>query len=79
MKMRIVSALVAAACLVLGPGVTVPAGAKSGANSSVRDRMSDEQKKKLRKMGYDYCRKKHGSVQRVEILSTGKLVCYYFD
>jgi hypothetical protein len=54
--------------------------ASKNSGTSVRDRMSDAQKKELRRRAMDWCKKKFrdgaNSIERVQIQSNGKVICY---
>jgi hypothetical protein len=77
---KIVSVVVATAFAgsLLMADVALAASKNSGSN--MRDRMSDKQKKELRARAMAWCKKKFrdgsNSVERVQIQSNGKVICY---
>lgn len=66
---------VLAAILLLGTGAELAEAAKKKSGATVRDRMTSEQKAKLRKEAFAYCSKKFGRVHHVEIKSDGRAYC----
>ncbi len=52
------------------------------AKKSARDRLSEAQKKEIRKRAYEWCRKTYlkgggGHIMRVEIMNDGRVRCWY--
>lgn len=62
--------------IAFGAGDSLAASKKAG--TTVRDRMTSEQKAKLRKQAYAYCSKKYGRVHHVEIKSNGRVTCWTY-
>jgi hypothetical protein len=69
-------ATLVALILAFGAGDSVAAKKKS--DTTVRDRMTSEQKAKLRKQAYAYCSKKFGRVHHIEIKANGRVTCWTY-
>jgi Ni/Co efflux regulator RcnB len=75
---KLLAALIAIS-FVLAPDLAFAAAKKK---KDVRSGMSEEQKAKIRKRAWDWCKKNYvghgqGQVVRVEILSDGRVRCWY--
>jgi hypothetical protein len=73
-----ICAALAAALLALPLVAELSMAASNKSNSTVRDRMSSEQKSKLRKAATEYCKKKYGRVHHIEIRSNGQAFCWTY-
>jgi hypothetical protein len=74
-------AAVLASVFVMDLAAVDVATAANKAKQTVRDRMTAEQKKELRRRAREWCTKKyiHGTayIDRVQIQSDGRVICYY--
>ncbi len=77
---KTITALVASAFVGSLMMADLALAASKNSNANVRDRMSDAQKKEIRRKAMEWCKKKYrdgsNQVERIQIQSNGKVICY---